>query len=37
MLFTITVNLIKESFLKNTDRVHFIKKIKDLLLTDFKV
>jgi len=37
MLFTLTVNFISESFLKNTDRVHFAKKIKDLLLISLKI
>ncbi len=37
MLFTLTVNLINKSFLKNTDRVHFIKKMRDLLLVSLKV
>jgi len=37
MLSTPTVNFVSKSFLKNTDRVHFIKKIKDLLLISLKI
>jgi len=37
MLFTLTVNLVNKSFLKNTDRVHFIKKMRDLLLISLKI
>ena len=37
MLFTLTVNLISKSFLKNTDEVHFAKEMRDLLLISLKV
>jgi len=37
MLSTLTVNFVSKSFLKNTDRVHFTKKIKDLLLISLKI
>ncbi len=37
MLFTIMIEFIKKNFLKNTNRVHFIKKLKDLLLISFKI
>jgi len=37
MLFTLTVDFIDKNFLKNTDRVHFAKKIRDLLLISLKV
>jgi len=37
MLFTLTVNLVSKSFLKNTNEVHFIKKMRDLLLVSLKV
>ena len=36
MLFTLTVNLVNKSFLKNTDKVHFTKKMRDLLLVSLK-
>jgi len=37
MLFTLTVNFISKNFLKNTDRVHFTKKMRDLLLVSLKI
>ncbi len=37
MLFTLMINLTDEGFLKNTDKVHFIKKMKDLLLISLKI
>jgi len=37
MLLTLTVNLISKNFLKNTDEVHFTKKMKDLLLINLKI
>ncbi len=37
MLFTLTVNLANKGFLKNTDKVHFTKKMKDLLLVSLKI
>ena len=37
MLFTMIINLVKKNFSESTDRVHFIKKIRDLLLTDLKI
>ena len=36
MLFTLTVNLVSKSFLKNTNEVHFVKKMRDLLLVSLK-
>jgi len=37
MLSTLTVNIVSKNFLKNTDRVHFVKKMKDLLLISLKI
>jgi len=37
MLFTLMIDLANKSFLKNTNRVHFVKKIKDLLLVSLKI
>jgi len=37
MLFTLTVDLVSKSFLKNTDKVHFAKKMRDLLLISLKI
>jgi len=37
MLFTLTVNFVSKSFLKNMSRVHFIKKMRDLLLVSLKI
>ena len=36
MLFTLMIDLIDKGFLKNTDRVHFVKKMRDLLLISLK-
>ncbi len=37
MLSTLTVDLVSKGFLKDTDRVHFAKKMKDLLLISLKI
>ena len=37
MLSTLTVDLIDKGFLKNTDEVHFAKKMRDLLLISLKI
>jgi len=37
MLFTLTVDLVSKGFLKNTNEVHFIKKMRDLLLVSLKI
>ena len=37
MLSTLTVNIVSKNFLKNTDRVHLVKKMKDLLLISLKI
>ncbi len=37
MLSTLMIDLIDKGFLKNTDRVHFAKKMRDLLLTSLKI
>jgi len=36
MLFTLTVDLVDKSFLKDMSEVHFIKKMRDLLLVSLK-
>ncbi len=37
MLSTLTVDFVSKSFSKNTDRVHFAKKMRDLLLVSLKI
>jgi len=37
MLFTLMINFVNKGFLKNMSRVHFVKKMKDLLLISLKI